>query len=166
MYTLTLSSKCVFCKFFLIISVASFDLSHNTTFFAPLLTASIPIAPLPENKSKKVLTMFKTDVEGNVVPVQMNILQKMSQSVSTMARKVAYRKAIYKHRSIKRILATAAITAGALYAGKRAIGSVKTRYRRDQNFASRVNDQMNRYATDPMSRAGVDAMKAYLNSSK
>ena len=33
--------------------MASFDLSHSITFFAPLLAASSPIAPLPENTSKK-----------------------------------------------------------------------------------------------------------------
>ena len=39
--------------FLFIIFIASFDLSHNITFFAPLLAASNPIAPLPENTSKK-----------------------------------------------------------------------------------------------------------------
>ena len=39
--------------FLFIIFMASFDLSHSITFFAPLLAASSPIAPLPENTSKK-----------------------------------------------------------------------------------------------------------------
>ena len=33
------------------ILIAALELSHKTAFFAPLLIASIPIAPLPENKS-------------------------------------------------------------------------------------------------------------------
>ena len=41
--------------FFSIIFIASFDLSHKIAFLAPLLTASKPMAPLPENKSKNML---------------------------------------------------------------------------------------------------------------
>jgi len=47
--------------------IASLDLSHNITFSAPLLAASIPIAPLPANKSRNTLSstldciMLKSD---------------------------------------------------------------------------------------------------------
>ena len=36
--------------------IASFELSHNIAFFAPLLAASNPIAPLPANKSRNTLS--------------------------------------------------------------------------------------------------------------
>ena len=57
LYTTLSFSKCVFFIFFLINSHASLDLSQNIAFLAPLLNASNPIAPLPENKSKKTVSL-------------------------------------------------------------------------------------------------------------
>jgi len=46
--------------------MASFDLSHKTAFFAPLLKHSNPIAPLPANKSSTVASSISFCIILNI----------------------------------------------------------------------------------------------------
>ena len=52
----------MFCTFFVIAFIAFISLSQNTAFLAPLLSASIPSAPLPANKSKTFLVAVVSTV--------------------------------------------------------------------------------------------------------
>lgn len=68
-----------------------------------------------EKNAKEVLKEFKKDADGCDVPVKLNILQRMSKSLSTAVRKQAKKSTEYKHRNLVAVLALAGTTAAVGY---------------------------------------------------
>ena len=62
-----------------------------------------------EKNSDKVLQLFKKDIDGCEIPEQLNLLQKLSNSIATRVRKYSLRISTYRHKSLSTIIALGAM---------------------------------------------------------
>jgi hypothetical protein len=62
-----------------------------------------------EKNSDKVLQLFKKDIDGCEIPEQLNLLQKLSNSIAARVRKFSLRISTYRHKSLSIILGLGAI---------------------------------------------------------
>lgn len=69
-----------------------------------------------ENDSKKILKQFKTDADGCEVPVKMNTIQKMANSLATRVRMYVKKKSEYQHKNTFAVLAVVGVTVGGVAA--------------------------------------------------
>lgn len=107
-----------------------------------------------EKGSKEVLMQFKKDADGCEIPIKLNILQKISNSIATRVRRVVNRVSSYRHRNLSAVLGIGALIAGITLISKneKAKEKVKGMYKKGMEAINKKNEELEKQIAENMEK--------------